>query len=39
MKKLIKVILVIFGITAVCGFVRHEKDTLKQIRKNLMDLR
>lgn len=38
MKKLIKVILGVLGITAVCFFVKQEKRRLKNLRRNIDEL-
>ena len=39
MNKLIKGFLLIVGVTAISTFIKHEKKTLKQIKKTLFDLR
>lgn len=38
MKKLIKVILGVLGITAVCFFVKQENRRLKNLRRNIDEL-
>ena len=38
MKKLIKITLGVFGITALGFFVRQEKRRLKNLRRNLEEL-
>lgn len=39
MKRLIKILLSILGITAIGLLIKHEKCVMKNLRKELMDMR